>query len=245
MAILATCVCGSQQRLPNSYEGKEVKCLKCGKMVRVGGTPLSERRLAVGDLTLIARCEPTQVEQADMVLKKIASRQGSGVGLVDRVKIELGWSQVELQKRGSELYVCEADYSRNPWSDLREDIVVAIQVNWAQADLLRKVSAKPMPCTFLQEIQAATECFSEIDLLMRRIKRSKENDSGWLITPANPSALNTDETEPILAYQLLKHRPGMVQALLLPLEYKARFRQNDLISVLDPDDNEVYTAADL
>lgn len=242
MAILATCVCGSQQRLPNSYEGKEVKCLKCGKMVRVGGTSLSERRLTVGNLTLVAHCEPAQIEQADMVLKKIASRQGSGVGLVDRVKIELGWSEVQLQKRGSELHVCEADYYHNPWSDLREDIVLAIQVNWSQADLLRKVGAKPMPCTFVQEIQAASGCFSEADLLMRRIKRPKGDDSGWFISIVDPSALKTDETETVLSYQLLKHRPGMMQALLLPLEYKARFHENELVSVLDPDDNEVFTA---
>jgi hypothetical protein len=243
MAILAVCTCGSQQKLPNSYEGKEVKCLKCGKMIKVGGgTSLIERRLQVGQIMLVTRCEPSQAQQADMVLKKIAANHNTGVGLVDRVKIELGWSEVQLQRRGAELFVCEADYSRNPYSDLRDDITVAIKVGWAQADLARKVAAKTMPCTFLQEVQTVAGCFSEPELMMRRIKRPKDEDSGWFIGLSKPAP--HDETEVILSYQLLKHRPGMLQALILPMEYKAYFRGNDLVSVLDADDLEVFQKAD-
>lgn len=237
MAILATCGCGAQQRLPNSYDGKEVKCLKCGMMVRVGGNDLSERRLQVGVITLVARCEASQVSQADMVLKKIAGNNNVGVGLVDRVKIEFGWSEFQLQKRGSEMMICEADYFRNPWSDLRDDIVVALQVGAAQAELARKTGAKPMPCTFVQGIQTVAGCFSQSELMMRRIKRPKDDDSGWFIGPSNPTS--HDDLETILTYQLLKHRPGMLQALMLPIEFKAYFQDNELVSVLDGDDNEV------
>lgn len=244
MAILATCTCGSQQRLPNSYEGKEVKCLKCGKMVRVGGTGLSERRLQVGSVTLVARCEPSQVQQADMVLKKLAANHSGGVGLIDRVKIQFGWSELQLQRNGSDLWVCEADYSRNPYSDLREDIIVAINIGWAQAELIRKVAAKPMSCTFLQAIQTIAGCFTEHELMMRRIKRPKEEDSGWLIGPTNPTSMahghEKGEYETVLSYQLLNLRPSMLQALILPVEFKAYFQGDLLVSVLDGDDREVY-----
>ncbi|HSP07257.1 MAG TPA: hypothetical protein VLR94_08775 [Acidobacteriota bacterium] len=243
MAILAICSCGMQQRLPNSYDGKEVKCLKCGKMVKVGGSGLAEHRLQVGSITLVARCEPTQVQQADQVLKRLVANHSGGVGLVDRVKIQFGWSELQLQKRGADLWVCEADYSRNPWSDVREDIIVAINVGWSQADLIRKVSAKPMSCTFTQEIQTISNCFSVQELMMRRIKRPKGEDSGWFIGPTDPAALQDahekGEYETILSYQLLTLRFGMVQALLLPLEFKALFSGNTLVSVLDGDDREV------
>lgn len=245
MAILAVCSCGSQQRLPNSYEGKEVPCLKCGKMVRVGdpGASMSERRLEVGKVTLVARCEPSQIQQADAILRKVAAQQSSGVGLVDRVKVHMGWSQLQLQKRGSELLVCEADYSRNPYSDLREDISVVIKVGWGQADLAKKLSVNTMMCTFNQGINITEGCFSEQDLIMRRIKKPKDDDSGWFISPADPAKLaaadEKGEYDTIQSYQLLSRRPGMLSALILPLEFKARFSGDTLVSVLDPDNQEI------
>lgn len=249
MSILATCSCGGQQRLPNSYEGKQVKCLKCGKMVQVGGSGagLSERRLKVGDMTLVARCEASQVQQADSVLNKVAAQQNIGVGLGDKVKIPFGWSELQLQKRGTEMLVCEADYSRNPWADVREDITVCIKVGWGQLDLIKKFSANPLACSFSQSIQTAAGCLdSDEELLMRRLKKAKGDDSGWFIGPADQEKLalihERSDYDTILSYQLLALRPSMVYVLMLPLEFKINFRGDTMTSVMDGDDNVIYTA---
>lgn len=248
MAILAVCSCGGQQRLPSSYEGKQVKCPKCGKMVQVGGgggAALTERRLKLPTMTLVARCEPQQVQQADSVLNKVAAQQNVGVGLTDKVKLPFGWSELQIQKRGSEMLVCEADYSKNPWSDVREDIIVCIKVGWGQLDLIKKFSANPLSCTFSQGIQTAAGCFAEEELLMRRIKRSKGDDSGWFIGFVDEERMagvhERSDYETILSYQLLALRPSMVHALMLPLEFKVKFRGDTMTSVIDGDDREIYT----
>lgn len=248
MSILATCSCGGQQRLPNSYEGKQVKCLKCGKMIQVGGGPaLTERRMKIENTTLVARCESQQTQQADSVLKKVANQQHVGVGITDKVKIPFGWSELQIRKQASgEMLVCEADYSQNPWADVREDIVVCIKVGWGQLDLIKKFSANPLTCTFSQSIQTAAGCFDEEELLMRRLKKPKGEDSGWFIGPVDQHRLavihEKSEYETILSYQLLTLRPSMVYALMLPIEFKIQFRGDTMTSVVDGDDRTIFTA---
>jgi hypothetical protein len=245
MAIVAVCDCGGQQKLPNSYEGKEVKCLKCGNMIRVGviGAALSERRLQAGDVTLVARCEPQLEAQADAVLRRIVAQHSGGVGLTDRVKISFGWSELQLQRRGSELLVCEADYTRNPWSDVREDISLAINIGRAQAELAKKVSVKVLLCTFSQSIQTAAGCLAEEEILMWRIRKPKPEDSGWFIGPVDQERLarvhEQGDYDPILSYQLVSLRPELIPALILPMEFKVHFRGKDMISVKDGYDNEL------
>src|SRR5262245_62484673 len=109
MSIVVVCKCGGEQRLPNSYEGKEVKCLKCGAVTVGGvlGASMSERRLEANGIPLVSRCEPSQIPQADAVLKKVVANSNAGVGLVDKARIPLGWSELQLRKQGSELLICE------------------------------------------------------------------------------------------------------------------------------------------
>src|SRR5262249_35465056 len=137
-------------------------------------------------------------------------------------KIQLGWSILSLQERNSELVVCEPDYRKNPFEDWHDDITCTLKVQAEQNEILELTEAEGNFALFQDTIIYAKGCLAEQRVYLHRSPPAFGGDSGWYIGPVKGSA-KKPVLEKMHVYELLRHRPALLQVLCLPVEYMVIF----------------------
>lgn len=258
MAIEVTCSCGAKQHVPNTAEGTEVKCIRCGKMVLVTLEPqpvpavspqasLVERRLELENYAITAKFQPEYAGDADHLLKTVAASIGiSGVASsADGMKVKVGWSVLTIRQRIQELFLYEPDFLGDAHKDSKEDLSITLRVNAAQARLPRMVpGVRLIGCTCFDTLQVPEDVFAYRKIYMRRIKAPIHSETGLYLSGMDPAeAIKVKEPEPTKnweTFHLLKERPAILQALGLPADYAAEFDGNELTCIYGPKNKIVW-----
>jgi hypothetical protein len=258
MAIEVTCLCGTKQHVPNTADGTEVKCIRCGKLVPVTLEPppvrtlspeasLVERRLDLENYAITAKFQPEYAGEADHLLKTVAASIGISASAADGMKVRVGWSILTIRQRVQELFLYEPDFSGDVHKETREDLSTTLRVNAAQARLSRMLpGVKLIGCTCFDTIQVPEGVFSHRKLFMRRIKAPIHSESGLYISPTDPlealKAKEPEETRNRESYLLLKERFAVLQVLGLPPEYVAEFDGNEVVVIYGLKNKVVWKA---
>lgn len=247
MAIEVICTCGAKQHVPNSAEGTDVKCIRCGNLVFVTLEPqvtraaapevvLQERRLELENYAINVKFQAEYAGEVDHLLKMIATSIGINAASVDGMKVKVGWSVLTIRQRIQELYVYEPDFHTDPHRESKEDLSTTLKVMATHAKFARiHPEIKLLACTCFDTIQVPERVFEYRKLFMRRIKAPIRSETGLYIANTDPlEAIKSKEQEPTRnweTYLLLKERYAVIQALGLPAEYVSEFDGNELVCI--------------
>lgn len=175
-------------------------------------------------------------EQAETLLDIISKIESSNFR--DKFKIQIGWSIFTLQKVAEGFIILSPDYSKNPSTDSTEDLTIALWIQLEQGTLLSKLKLIGELISFQDKVVCSKGALKLDNIYLERSREYEKGDSGWYIGPVDEANTN-EELEAYYAYQIVKIRPSIIQALALPNGYMAIFNKDKLEAVLDENDIDV------
>jgi len=200
---------------------------------------MKQYSLDTTDWVLVANCSPKLEKQARRLLATIARFQHDPGGIHPGTTVDFGWSTLTLVEENAKLIICEPDFSRNPFKDIRFDVTCTLAVQGWQNNLLNKLGVVGVPCRFRDKVVLAKGCIGVGRVYLERAKGVPRGDSGWYIGPVD----NSEEVqcyEAIYVYQLLASRPELMQALMLPPGFLVVFDGSRIDGVLDADNRDIW-----
>ncbi len=201
---------------------------------------MSELRLHVGSLCLVANCADELCDQARWLLETIKKLNEKGLPLEDRVRIQFGWSLLTLKRRDSEVIVCEPDYSGNPFSEAVDNVTRTLWVQALQVEVLRKLGLEGNPARFHDKIVTGKRCLDEPKVFLQRQGTQEPGDSGWFVGRVQENQETVGEYESLVVYKLLFRRPTLLQVLALPPDFVVVYDGDRIESILDPQDRPIW-----
>ncbi|MEW6738041.1 MAG: hypothetical protein AB1489_42585 [Acidobacteriota bacterium] len=204
---------------------------------------IAKYSLKTADNTIVVQCAAHLKEQAEWLLNMLNSIQSKGKILTDGVKEQIGWSLLTLQKRGSELLVCEPDFWGDPFNNIRADITCTLTILAKQNKVLSILGIEGVPTSFQEKITLLPKCLQAQRTYLKREQPKFPSDSGWCIDVDEKTPLD-DQYEVMAAYQLLDHRPELLQVLSLPLGYLVIFTGDSIETILNDKNEDVWNVTD-
>lgn len=158
-------------------------------------------------------------------------------------KLQIGFSVFVLIETGGEYNITVPDYENNPFAQTTEDLTVALWVQFEQTDLLRSYKLEGEPVRFDDKIVIAKDALEKKQLCLQRF--SDLGESGWCVNAIeqneNGEFVKTDaeEYESIHIYTLLKLRPELIKALVLPYNYIVVFDGDEIVEILNEQNESI------
>ena len=158
-------------------------------------------------------------------------------------KIEIGFSVFILVETAEGYNIIVPDYTKSPFSETTEDLTIALWIQLEQTDLLRLYNLTGEPIRFDDKIVVAKNVLHENQISLQRF--SDLGESGWCVNAIekneNGKFLNVtaNDYESLYVYQLLKIRPSLIKALVLPYEYIVVFEGDTIIEILNEQDESI------
>lgn len=158
--------------------------------------------------------------------------------LIHGFSLQVGWSIYYLHERETGNFILTtADYSKNPFEDITEDLTLALWVQLEQGHFLRKMNVEGLSIKYSDKIILSKGVLEIEKIYLQRNGDVEKGDSGWYIGPVEDN--NTVELYALYAYQLLKIRPEIIQVLALPNDYMVVFEGNEIKAVLNENDVDI------
>lgn len=192
---------------------------------------------SIGDKIIIIEAKTElhpQVESLFQILSKIEGRK-----LVDGFSLQVGWTIYFLSKKEDGYHLFAPNYNENPFENTTEDLTVALWIQLQQSRFLRKLNLSGEAIKFSDKIVTAKNIAQVDNIYLQRSGDCEKGDSGWYIGPVNKDD-DTEELEAFYAYQLLKLRPELIKALVLPFEYMAIFEKDEIKAILNENDEDIW-----
>ncbi|MEJ9269659.1 hypothetical protein P4480_31620, partial [Bacillus thuringiensis] len=159
--------------------------------------------------------------------------------LIDGFSIQIGWSVYSLYKYEEYYQIITRDYTKNPFKDKTEDLTIALWVQLEQSHCLRRLNMEGELIKFNDKIVIAKDVLQQEEFYLQRSSGCDEDDSGWYIGPINEEV--SGELETIYAYELLKMKPAIIQVLALPYNYLVVFEKDEIKSILNESDIDIWS----
>lgn len=181
-----------------------------------------------------------QVQTLFQVIKNIPPEN-----IKNGYKIEIGFSVFILIKNGNDYCIVVPDYTRSPFYDNTEDLTIALWVQLEQTELLRLYNVEGEAVRFDDEIIVAENAFQDNLISMQRFSDFGKGVSGWCIERIEKSDdgqfhnLSTIEYKSYYVYQLLKIRPALIKALVLPYGFIVVFEGDNIIEILNEQNDSI------
>jgi len=195
----------------------------------------------VAGVKIIINASPNLTVQANWLHGVVEAMNRSGVILQDGVRFQLGWSILSLRGQANgALVVCEPDYFGNPFQDELRSVDVTLGAQARQIDFAARLGVLPVLTSFQDKIVVAKGALDDTILYMERGNPCPEkNDSGWYIGSRSQD-IDSPELEGIFAFQLLRERPYLFDALILPAGYVVFANKQGIEKILDSENNSVF-----
>jgi hypothetical protein len=201
-----------------------------------------ETTAVIGVKRVTARCAQRVALQAQWVLDLLGKLELESEILRDGSRIELGWVILTVAGTSGEFTLLAPDFARDPFRDATDDLTVCLEVQAKQNDVLRRLGVEGETASFQDKVVIAKGALHLERVYLERTANVAKGDSGWYIGPV----INTDEKPPLEAiyvFELLKHRPDLLQVLALPPGYLVVFDRDKIESILNSDDVDVWRSS--
>jgi hypothetical protein len=188
---------------------------------------------------VVVRAAAGAKEQAHWLLDTLAAAHAKKK-LAAGQTVQLGWTTLRLVSSKGELHVHEPDYDDDSPETTRDDVTVSLTVLARQKAVLDQVKAEGQPLDYDDKIVVAGGALHAKRVRMLRSGKAKSADSGWFVGFADEEA-SDDQLEALWVYQLLMERPALLSVLLLPPDYLVVFDGDEIVSIHDPADKDVWS----
>lgn len=197
-------------------------------------------RTMVAGVTIIINTSPSLTAHANWLRGVVETMHQRGVIIRDGVRFQLGWSILSLRSQADGAFVvCEPDYFGNPFQDELRSVDVTLEVQARQNEFAAKLGVTPVLTSFQDKIVVAKGVLNDAMLYMERgIPCPEKNDSGWYIGKRGQDN-EPPELEAIYAFQLLRERPYLFDALILPAGYVVFANEQGIEKILDSENKSL------
>jgi hypothetical protein len=188
----------------------------------------------IGATRLTTSCAPAQKQQAESVLSTF-EQLAAKAPLLAGTRIRFGWSLLTLRDaENGTLAVCEPDFSRDPFREIRPDLTVTLDVLARQTAFARQVGVTPVEVGFEQFVVVEQRAVTAAAAHLLRVESHASDDSGWSLSfSENLDEARDEDFESVRVYQLLDLRPAVLPALILPPGLIVLMDGDRIESVLD------------
>ncbi|CAM3982895.1 hypothetical protein BAQ48_17870 [Bacillus luti] len=190
----------------------------------------------IGDKNIKAKVEEPLSFHVETLFNLLSNVEDK---LADRFSIQVGWSVYSLYKYEDYYQIITRDYTKNPFKDTTEDLTIALWVQLEQSHCLRRLNIEGELIKFNDKIVIAKNVLQQEEIYLQRSSGCDEGDSGWYIAPINEEV--SGELETIYAYELLKMKPAIIQVLALPYNYLVVFEKDEIKSILNESDIDIWS----
>ncbi|MDI1484471.1 hypothetical protein [Polyangium sp. y55x31] len=196
----------------------------------------------VGGETVVARCAPEQaLEARTMIERGFGPLAGRKPGLEGAVVV-FGWAAYRLERREGQLLVCEPDFDEDP-RQFRPDVTASLRVVARQVGLVKMLGVKPEGCRFDDKILADRAALRAREVVLHRTGPAKGGDAGWYMGRADAKGKPpAEELAGFMSCGLVRlGRERLLDVLVLPVGFVARFDGDTLLGIADARNREVYS----
>lgn len=171
----------------------------------------------IGQEAVVVTVDAGLEQLADWLLGVLSRMHQAGDFVGDGKRIQLGWSVLVCRRqRDGVLLVCEPDFLCDPFSEEVPGATYSLKYQAAQMAFADRAGVTPEMTSFQDKIVLEKGCLSADKIYMTRGRPDREKaDSGWFVGAQQRNEAAT-EFEAIYAFQLLKYRPSLFPALILP-----------------------------
>lgn len=158
--------------------------------------------------------------------------------ITENEKIEFHYAFVSFKKTEKGYVVLVPDFETNPQDSRTEDCTLFLKIIHETFEMAKKTktNGQLLNFTFMNHIIVAHHTFEQTEWYAQRF-----DDSTWYLAPVDM----TVDTQPLSgykAYEVLKDHPELYSILHLPIDYIALYAHDQLITVLDTQNQEVFSA---
>jgi hypothetical protein len=117
-----------------------------------------------------------------------------------------------------------------------------------QLSFNRKLNIEAHPAEYYKKIIISKGCLAKNNIYLDRqeIEEDEENDSGWFIGESDADAPpDEDNYEAIHVYDCFRLRRSLMKVLALPPGYLVVFNGNEIEAVLDGNNQNIWSNADV
>jgi hypothetical protein len=199
---------------------------------------------AFGDRRVIVYADPELRGEVERFFDSLVELEVSGAKLADGMKIPLGWTTLTLSLHGRDSHVFEPNYAADPERELREDISVSLRILLGQQRVLTDAGIKGESVDFDEHVLVAPGALDAPSVYLVRVVSPGGRMTGWRVAINRE---NEDEVSPegdidsLPVHVLLKRRPALLAALLLPPGYMAFFELDEIVGLVNPNDELVWS----
>lgn len=203
-----------------------------------------ELRTLLSSRSLVARYFTGQHSRPELLhgvvesmLRHIASLESAPPGLSNGTTIQYGWTTVRLWDDGSDLVVCEPDWTNHPRYRARP-VVTFSAMHLVMLRVVADVTGTTNEdCSCHQTLVVERGALETERVLMMRSQPSSAEDSGWRVRCSATTEFNGEEL-PMTA--LVSVRPELLKVVMLPVGWSAHLNGHEIEKVLDRDGNNRF-----
>ncbi|MCA9701528.1 MAG: hypothetical protein KC431_28670 [Myxococcales bacterium] len=198
--------------------------------------------LPYGARTVYAGADPglaTEVERLFLLLEDL---RAESVEISGNTELPIGWTTLTFTvegEAGERLVVREPDYDGDPEEATRADISVSLAVLARQRAVLERVNVAGEAIDFDEHVLTIAGSLDIDEVLLLRVPSPGGRLTGWRLAPT-AGIKEEDALESLPVHVILRRRPALLDAMLLPPGYIVYFAGDQMTTILDPDDVVVW-----
>jgi hypothetical protein len=232
VAVLLSCACARGQATRTPTSG--------ATLIGPGpSAPEGEFSMAYGARTIQVFAAPSLAPEVDRLFLLLEDLRAESVEISPNTHLPIGWTTLTFTDDGERLTVREPNYDHDPEAETRPDISVSLAVLARQRKVLEQAGAVGEPLNFDQHVLIVVGVLERPNVMAYRVESPGGRMTGWRIVPSEGLA-EADEVESLPVYELLRRRPELLDALLLPPGYVALYAGDQLTTLVDDNDMIVW-----
>lgn len=161
----------------------------------------------------------------------------------DNKIIQIGWNFFIIKKTENNYQIFAADYTNNPFKDVTDDLTLSLNILKEQLLVVKKTCAVSDDTTSFQDtVLVRKTALNSKNLYFLRQDDKNGKISGWYMGDLNDSENSDDpnDYQTVYEYELLSLCPKAVSIMNLPVGTLAVIADNEIVSIVDSDNNEMY-----
>jgi hypothetical protein len=201
--------------------------------------PTGDRTFAYGDQTIVVHADPTLDGEVERLFEVFAALRAEAFVIGDATELPIGWTRLRFAVEGATIRVLEPDYDGDPEHAWRPDISVSLATLARQRAVLELVDVAGEAIDFDRHVLVVRGALAQPDVFLLRVASPGGRMTGWRLSPT-AGMQPEDEVDSLPVHEILRARPELVDAMLLPAGYMAFFTGARLVTLVDEHDAVVW-----
>lgn len=201
--------------------------------------PDNEHAFRYGGQTIYAYADRSLEGEVERLFEVFAAMRDESFVIEDGSELPIGWTRLRFAVEGDRITMHEPNYDGDPEHDSRPDISVSLATLARQRGVLNLVGVPGAPIDFDRHVLVVRGALEQAEVFLFRVESPGGRMTGWRVSPTAGMQAE-DEVDSLPVHAILRARPELVDAMLLPPGYMAFYTGERLVTLVDGHDEVVW-----